>query len=139
MPDVELTPDESQFVRHLINNFAVENQDSNLRWQIPYVTQHQAIPLYYGWFETTALTATGEIVMWNAEGEYDGLRKPNDPHIVMCSRMEGLQRYPQLKSLRPARPDDAVTCSSCKGTGRISLPNGSELFCRCDGLGWHDP
>ena len=25
--DVELTPDESQFVRHLINNFAAEIQD----------------------------------------------------------------------------------------------------------------
>jgi hypothetical protein len=137
--DVELTPDESQFVQDLINNFAVENQNSNLRWQIPHVTQHDAIPLYCGWFETIGLTATGEIVMWNAEGEYDDIRKPDDPQIVMCSRMEGLQRYPQLKSLRPVRPATAVTCGPCKGTGKISLPNGSELFCNCSGVGWLDP
>lgn len=135
MPDVELTPDESQFIQHLIDNFPVENQDSNLRWQIPHVSQHQVIPLYLGWFETIGLTAPGEIVMWNAEGEYDGLRKPDDPHLVMCSRMEGLRRYPQLKSVRP---DTAVTCDACKGTRRLSLPNCSELFCQCGGVGWLD-
>lgn len=139
MADVELTPDESQFVRHLINNFAAEIHDKTLHYYIPYITQHQAIPLYCGWFETTALTATGEIVMWSAEGDYDGLKKPDDPHLVMCSRMDGLRRYPQLKSLRPVRPAAAVTCGPCKGTGRISLPNGSELFCTCGGVGWLDP
>lgn len=135
MADVELTPDESQLVRHLINNFAAEIQDKTLHCYIPYITQYQAIPLYCGWFETTALTATGEIVMWSAEGDYDGLRKPDDPHLVMCSRMDGLRRYPQVKSLRPVRPATAVTC---EGTGRLSF-HGSELFCQCGGVGWLDP
>jgi len=137
VPDVELTPNESQSVQHLINNFEAEIPDQTLHHYIPYVRQHQAIPLYCGWFETTALTVTGEIVMWSTEGEFDGLRKPDDPHLVMCSRMEGLRRYPQLKSLRPVRPDTAVTCGACKGTGRI--PKFSEIYCKCSGVGCLDP
>ncbi len=110
MADVELTPDESQFVQDLINNFAVENQNSNLRWQIPHVTQHDAIPLYCGWFETIGLTATGEIVMWNAEGEYDDLRKPDDPqncHVFADGRPATI---PATQIAPPSSTSTAVTC-----------------------------
>ena len=73
MDNVELTPDESKFVQYLINNFAAVIQDEGLCWHIPYFTQHLAIPLYVRWFEITALTTTGEIVMWN-DGDYDSLK-----------------------------------------------------------------
>ena len=68
MPDVDLTPEESAHVQHLIDNFASQ-MPKNLQWLLPFVAENQAIPLFVGWYETTGLTMNGDIVRWNTEGD----------------------------------------------------------------------
>lgn len=99
MNDVELTQDETKFIQHLINKFAAEIQDESPCWHIPYFTQHVEIPLYVRWFETTPLTTTGEIVMWN-DGDYDSLRIPDDP------RKQSIGNKTVLRFLFPSRVAD---------------------------------
>ena len=43
-----------------------------------------------------------------------------------------LDRYPELASLLPSRPNDAQDCAGCQGSGRIHA-----IVCaKCNGLGW---
>jgi hypothetical protein len=49
--------------------------------------------------------------------------------------------FPELAYLRPQRPEDAVSCPHCGGTGRFAVDGVAMPFvlCPCAGLGWLPP
>ncbi|MFL5322085.1 MAG: hypothetical protein ACJ790_20655 [Myxococcaceae bacterium] len=47
---------------------------------------------------------------------------------------QAAHQFPALKELLPARPEGALTCSRCRGSG--IAPNQTGVACDCDGLGW---
>lgn len=111
----------------------------NFRWLAPWVAEHAGLPLYVGWWDTTAIKADGEIVSWSTEDEfsgYSGVRPVDDPYLWLISLVNGARRYQQLKPLLPSRPDDAVDCD------HFAQPIFAEgkVFCpKCCGLGWVNP
>lgn len=136
-PRVNLTKDEADLVERLIEAFAETMSESN--WNFPFVQKFRAIPLYTGWTETIALTPGGNIVRWSTNDEYDGLRPVDDRVFLRSAMMRGVKRYPQLQSLVPSRPLNAVTCDFCNGTGIFPIPRYSSVICKCGGVGWLDP
>ena len=73
---------------------------------------------------------------------YDNLDSPikiEDRRIFNSILYQGSKIYPELMPLVPVRPNDAITCPSCHGTGVISgLPDKlkDKVVCFCGGLGW---
>lgn len=134
---VELTSEQSLLIRRLINGF-VDRPPEKLDWQIPLVREHDALPLYIGWTETTAITSSGDIVVWNTETDVSFIQEI-DTQLFHASLMAGVKRYPDLQFLIPSRPDDAVTCDACCGTGRIPHKGFENVICVCGGVGWLAP
>lgn len=140
MTRVDLTPEEAAFLRDRIEHFEREAPE-NLRWQIPYVREHRALPLYLGWTETIGICCDGTLTSWSTEEEWTGSRELDDPMWVKVALVTGSKRYPELRRLIPARPDGARTCEECAGTGRLQgLPAGLDaLLCgECGGVGWRE-
>ena len=126
-------PDERTFIQERIDRFA-EEVPEELSWQVSYVREHRALPLYVGWTETAAIRSDGELVRWSTE-DWPGSFEPSDTWEKVAL-VKGAERYPVLRRLIPARPADARDCEMCKGTGRF--PQQPEIVCRCGGVGWVD-
>jgi hypothetical protein len=104
-----------------------------LRWQIRYVAEFTALPLYVGWTETIGLRADGEFVSWSTEGDYVGIQSVEDQSWVVSALVVGSDRYPELRPLLPVRGPGAVDCP-CRA---IPLCVSGKLLCgECGGLGW---
>jgi hypothetical protein len=78
----------------------------------------------------------GEIVscLWD---ELDHVRIETDPWIRAMVIYRGSLRRPVLQALVPQRPETAVRCPSCDGTGKLAGYSGN-VVCGCGGLGWLD-
>ena len=104
-----------------------------LRWQLPYVAEVVALPLYLGWWETIGIRADGEIVRWSTEGEYSGVRAVEERHWWLSALVVGSRRYPELRSLLPVRPAGAV---DCQHLAHPLFADGKVICPECYGLGW---
>ena len=134
---IPLSKELSAFVAERIARFDTECE-AELRWLIPYVDQHQILPLVFGWLETQGITASGSIRKFYADGdetEYEGLRVIGSPGLAIGTLVQGAERYPALKAAIPQRPTDAVMCQECQGIGTFA--SHPEVICACGGLGWH--
>lgn len=105
------------------------------------VAKFGALPLALDWGGAFAIRPDGEIIMYLWDPPHD-LRIEHDTRLRNIALFQGSLRYPELKVLVPARPDNAPECHSCKGTGippevkKYGLQN---LVCYCGGLGWLPP
>ena len=101
-----------------------------------YVEEARLLPLYSDMGGFYGLTRSRQIV----ECEWDGAEEPqivNDPRIINVALFQGAMLYPPLRALLPSRPDDAVVCKMCNGTGRVDLPQHiRNIVCYCGGAGW---
>ncbi len=74
---------------------------------------------------------------------------PDDPHgsvgverdvaLRNLAFIKAAKLYPELISLVPSRPPDALICSDCAGTGVNPItahPGFENIICRCGGAGW---
>lgn len=96
---------------------------------------YRALPLYEGWFAWALLTPEGEVL--EAE-DSQRITRVDEPLRTMFL-VAGAERYPELKALLPVRPESAVACEVCGGTGWRSLEPGQEAHLRCwdcRALGW---
>ncbi len=134
---VELTPEQSRVICKLIDEF-VDHPPDKLGWQVPFVREQHALPLYIGWTETTAITSTGDIVIWSTEKDVRFIEEISR-QLFHASLMEGVKRYSNVEFLIPPRPHEAVTCDACFGTGRIPHKGLENLICICGGVGWLAP
>ena len=133
MPQVPVTPEEAAFLAERIARFEQEVSEQ-LRWQLPFVRQHQALPLYVAWTETAGFRADGTLVRWVTEdygSELTGTLGQSDA-------LSGGETLSGAAPTGPRSAQDARTCDGCEGNGtiRICLPISGEIICKCGGIGW---
>ena len=131
---INLTSDQSLVIQGLINAF-VNHPPEKLEWQTPFVQEHDALPLYIGWTKTTAIKPNGQLVVWNTEDDTT-ITEEMDRQAFHASLTEGARRYPELDFLIPERPNDAVLCEACQGTGKLEPNKLQAVICGCGGVGW---
>jgi hypothetical protein len=132
---VAISPELASFIEARIANYAVEATEEYHRWEAPAVAEFAALPLIRHWYETFGLRADGEFVRWHTDGPdpYPGVRPVEARCEWVSALSEGARRYPELQSLFPIRPANAVTC----GCGGHPLFETRKLICPvCGGLGW---
>jgi hypothetical protein len=135
---IVMAPELSSWIAERIASFPDEAPDC-LRWLAPSVAEYAALPLYVGWWETTAIRANGEIVSWSTEDEwsgYSGVRPVEERYDWLGSLVDGSRRYEPLQRLLPPRPANAIDCP------HLASPFHAEDKIRCPeccGLGWIEP
>lgn len=85
-----------------------------------------------------AIRSNGEVVsiLWD---EPDSLRVELEQRVCEMVYYQAFLKFPQLESLIPQRPDDAMVCDLCDGTGKekgIAERHVHAVICSCGGLGW---
>ena len=114
-------------------------------WRRPHEWKRQARalglqPVYADWVGFFGLDDAGN--PWFAEHASWRDRKPvAEPELRHVVRAVASRRYFHLRGLRPVRTATAVTCPTCKGTGRPPLPppHWQMIRYRCAGAGWVEP
>jgi hypothetical protein len=72
--------------------------------------------------------------LWDADADFGKPLTPLPETARIKALVWGVERFPWLAELLPARPSDAASCSDCSGSGRLG---NSSLLCQtCEGLGW---
>ncbi len=103
-----------------------------------WAVRHHVLPLMGDIMGCWALTTSAELVFfsWDQPEQLDiveGLA--HEKALLNAALAHGSRRYPRLSAMLPSRPQDAVTCTTCDGSGKI--PNVPEnVVCLCAGLGW---
>ena len=133
MSRVSVTADEQAYIQARVDRF-VEEAPQELRWQIPHVRIHGALPLYSGWVESVGIRPDGTLVRWSTEEDWTEARELYNATWATTALVQGAERYPKLRHLIPSRPVAAHTCEVCGGTGRF--PSVPAIICECGGVGW---
>ena len=132
MGKVAVTNEMSEFIGDRIASFASEAEE-RIRWLAPYVSEHDALPLYLGWTATIGIQADGEIVSWSTEGDYAGVRSVEDCNWELAALAVGSKRYPKLRGLLPIRSPGAI---DCRCQNHPLFASGQVICEECCGLGW---
>ena len=93
--------------------------------------KHGAIALMGAIGMTWGLRPDGSFWMFDKDFEVPLEPLPSDWETQAL--VWGARRYPWLSALLPIRPEHALDCPSCAGTGFLSV---TWMCPRCDGLGW---
>ena len=93
----------------------------------------EVLPVTDDWDRDYGVRPDGDVISFNRVAPYDP-RAELDPRGRATVLGYAVWKFPELADLRPDRPDDAVTCSLCQGTGQSS--SSSSGACLCGGLGW---
>ena len=97
----------------------------------------QVLPALYDWTAFGGISTNGDTVWVEYDPPY--AVRPAGPAYERNRILHRLaERYPSLAALEPVRPQDAIVCSSCHGTGVIRVQGVArpEFSCWCGGLGW---
>ena len=97
----------------------------------------QALPIFPDISGCLALRPDGSFVF--CEWDTWICTEEIEPVFRLVGLVNGSEKYPELKALLPARPENAVTCKECKGTGRFIIEDqvAENIFCgQCSGMGW---
>jgi hypothetical protein len=60
----------------------------------------------------------------------------DDPNLLYTVIVVGAKTRPALRELLPDRPQDAMDCRDCGGTGWVAVGGGDLVCGTCHGLGW---
>lgn len=96
----------------------------------------QALPICFSLWSYVFLTANGEMI---STGLDDEVRRSASAQDVLLMLRIGIERYPQLTRLLPSRPEDAVVCGMCAGSGVMQTgdsPPQQKRCLLCEGWGW---
>ena len=98
----------------------------------------KALPIAVGWWSYSFLSPTGEVI--TVDAETNERQKSSTPQDLLRAIVWGSQRYPKLASFIPERPESAISCQFCQGSGRLETNVGKRAqggSCpHCAGLGW---
>jgi hypothetical protein len=132
MAHIAVSAELSAFLADRIASYRAEAPEE-LQWASSFVAEFAALPLYFGWSETIALSPDGRMVRWSNEGEYVGAQPIQELEWVLPALVAGAARYPALQVLLPTRPPGAVDCP-CRAHPLFA--SGQVLCGRCGGVGW---
>ena len=156
MNEFAFTDEERTEVNRLIDAFiAGENPDpipARTACEMDAICASESLPTLEDWSAFAAITRDCAIVWVDRDAPYS-TRAIDDPRYQRFALFEASNRFPTLKSLLPKRPDDAMDCDHCDGTGRTSFGFKPETIqlgdrnvrvaeledrigCYCGGLGW---
>jgi hypothetical protein len=98
--------------------------------------QYNALPVYLDMGGMLFLTPSGDVFfLGNEDG--DSMQPETSIEWRTIAAVVASEKYPELAALRPQRPDSAIDCPECGGTGRV-MPQ--RLRCGdCLSLGWKLP
>jgi hypothetical protein len=97
----------------------------------------KALPIYQDMSGCIALRPDGSMVFLDDQSRK--VSEDIEPQWRLIALVNGSVKYPELKTLLPARPENAWNCQQCEGTGRFIFENQvyESAFCgTCSGLGW---
>lgn len=131
------TKDTISIINNLIEKFLhTSNTDPNNLKDV--VCKINALPVVFDMGGVYCIKPDGKIIsaIWD---DTESWREETDPRICNIAVFQGSKKYPELCELVPERPEDAITCSYCNGSGvepmAIQL-NTDNIVCYCGGLGW---
>lgn len=102
------------------------------------VAQLEVLPLMLDMGGCYALRSNKQVISFPWDDITD-IRVENDPRIRNIALFRGSKKYPELMALIPPKPNNAIECSYCDGTGiekttaKLGLDS---IICYCGGLGW---
>ena len=101
------------------------------------------LPITLNFSSCYAIRPSGEVILldFDENDVYGLIEMELDPRIRALVLCQGAKRYPELKELKPERPERAHECPTCNGTGvdPINQTLGFDkesIVCYCGGLGW---
>ena len=134
---MNISNEHSKIIAKLIQDYLADStpDHNNLR---QLAAEEQVLPLCWDFGGVFAINPSGDILsfLWDdtlhPQVEYD-------PRIRNLALFQGSKKYPELKDLVPAKPNDAHVCPDCAGTGiapHAAKLNTDAIVCYCGGLGW---
>lgn len=106
----------------------------------PILNAERILPMMFDWSGFYGIRKNGEILIVDLGPPFE-VTSEVDERICRMVLCQGVKRYPELIRLLPIKPDEAVDCSSCDGTGREPMNDRlgfdeETIVCWCGGLGW---
>ena len=112
-----------QRLAEYLSNPAAEFQDVARRYE--------ALPVYSDVGGTLFLTPSSQVLCLPADSV--DLHEEHSLEWRLVALVRAAEKFPELQSLLPARPDNAPACAACSGHGSVA----GGLRCgACLGLGW---
>lgn len=132
-----LTPEIAVIIAERVREYDIPS-DEIFNRAIKAALEIGALPILSDAGGIFALRPDGEIIsiLWD---EPEKMRVESDQRIRNIALQQGSEKYPELKELVSARPDNAQTCPHCQGTGVEPFSakhNIGNVVCYCGGLGW---
>ena len=128
---------EATVIDALIARF-LASKDPGRAWVRAGVLRHHFLPVYLGWVEVLGVRPDGSIVRWMHEDDPERVAPCGSSWERRFAGYQAASQYPELAALMPERPEDAVVCGRCDGSGIVRTPS-TELVCGCGGVGWVIP
>lgn len=114
---------------------AGEDIEPGERYQHEFAREHNVLPIGMEYFVEYYLHPDGRLIRYSTfVEEVDAIN--DDEWSLAYGLRIGSKKYPEFAALIPPRPENATTCSSCKGTGQVIDKEGWNACWHCFGLGW---
>jgi hypothetical protein len=142
---IHLSPTQREQIQKRIAEFIADSKTSGAdAWARGAVERLNALPLLFDWGGFMALLQNGQVVWVPDDDEPGEIRVVEEERVRNMGLFQGTKLHPDLQFLLPTRPSDAIECPDCRGTGKLTVPKGSEhlaewIICFCGGLGWLPP
>jgi len=142
---ITVTRAQLELIGHLIDEALQDERTIERRWQHPKVAPFARdrakaghLLLVRDWTADIVLSRDGEMIVIDTE---DGQPpRPATDSERRVTLFRSITRYPELLSLLPPRPSEAIDCPACSGTGVLTVrfvnPKLRDVVCRCGGGGW---
>jgi hypothetical protein len=123
-----ITPNDSSWIQQLAIRASAEEDDPELREA---AAQTGGLPVYTDIGGVLVLMPTGTVVRYDPESAISTDEHSAGWKVLALTR--AARKFPQLAALCPPRPDRAVTCAQCDGSGVLQ---GNVDCGTCFGTGW---
>lgn len=103
------------------------------------VKEYDAVTMFYGMGDPMYLTFDGRVIIYECFMEEKGIREAKTFAEAAMAVTAGakIRDFPELLSILPERPEDAVDCETCDKSGWLNIiPNYPFVCGDCGGLGW---
>lgn len=114
-----------------------ELQDKDSHY--PIVKSEDAVVMFYGMGDPMYLTLDGRVIIEDMLDEIPPREAKTFAEVAMAIVVGAkVRKFPELRSILPSRPQNAVDCENCDKSGWLQpAPTLGPFVCGdCGGLGW---